>query len=86
MNIRAKFGVSSSKNSKKGQTDRHGYIDLAVDADQEYIHFMGSATPPSACYTHLHKGNRPFCNFFKVQGLIKLAVKLIIYLLLSTFL
>jgi len=25
-------------------------LDSAVDADQEYIHFMGSATPPSACY------------------------------------
>ena len=32
------------------QTDGHGYIDSAVDADQEYIYFMGSETPPSACY------------------------------------
>jgi len=30
--------------------DGHGYIDLAVDADQESIFFMGSVTPPSACY------------------------------------
>jgi len=28
--------------TQKG-TDGHGYIDSAVDADQEYIYFMGSA-------------------------------------------
>jgi len=44
---------------KRG-TDGHGYIDSAVYADQEYIKFMGSATPPSVCYTHFHKRNRPF--------------------------
>jgi len=33
------------------QTDGHGYIDSAVDDDQEHINFMGSATPPTACYT-----------------------------------
>jgi len=50
----------------KQRTDRHidghDYIHLAVYADQEYIHFMGSATPSSACYTHLHKSNKPFCT------------------------
>jgi len=51
------------------RTDRqiggHDYIDSAVDADQELIYFMGSATPPSTCYTHLHKRNKPFCTFLK---------------------
>jgi len=30
-------------------------------------HFIGSATPPSACYAHyfLHKLNRPICTFSK---------------------
>jgi len=28
-----------------GQTSGHNYIDLASDADQEYIYFMGSFTP-----------------------------------------
>jgi len=32
-----------------------------------YIHFMGSATHPSACYGHLHKLNRPFCTVFKYK-------------------
>jgi len=32
------------------QTDEHRYVDSAVDADQKYIYFMWSATPPSACY------------------------------------
>jgi len=32
--------------------EEHGYNDSAVDADQEYIYFMGSATPPSAYYGH----------------------------------
>jgi len=27
----------------------HGWIDSASDPDQEYIHFMGSETHPSAC-------------------------------------
>jgi len=31
------------------QTDGHGYVDSAGDADQEYIYFLRSATPPSAC-------------------------------------
>jgi len=60
---------------KKGQTDGYtdgrtngyGYIDSAVDADQEYIYFMGSATHPSACYAHLHKRNSPICTFFKYR-------------------
>jgi len=33
-----------------GQADGYVYIDSAVDADQGYMYFMGSATPPSACY------------------------------------
>jgi len=28
-------------------------IESAVDADQEYIYSLESATPPSACYAHL---------------------------------
>jgi len=35
------------------QADGHCYIDSAIDADQEYIYFMGSATPPSACYAKI---------------------------------
>jgi len=62
MNLHAKFGVSSSYSlwdldiKRDRRTDRqaegHGYIDSAVDADQAYIYFMGSVTPPSACYAH----------------------------------
>lgn len=36
------------------QNNGHGYIDLAVHADKEYIHMyidiLGFATPSSACY------------------------------------
>jgi len=43
------------------QTDGHGYIDSASDADQEYVSFMGSATPSSASFAHFlyHKLNIP---------------------------
>jgi len=34
------------------KTDGHRYIDSAIDADEEYIYFIGSATPSSACYAH----------------------------------
>jgi len=47
------------------RTDGYGYIDSAVDADQEYIYFMGSATPPSSCYAHFFCTNviDPFVLF-----------------------
>jgi len=48
--------VSEIKEIKNG-TDGHGYIDATVDVDQKYIYFMGSVTPPSTCYAHLHKRN-----------------------------
>jgi len=75
MNLHAKFDVFSSYSLRDlgdtKRTDRrkhgHGYIDSASDAVQEYIYFMGSATAPSACYTHLHKLNRPFCTFYKYR-------------------
>jgi len=45
-----------------GQTDKwtveYGYIDSAVDTDQEYIYFMGSEMAPS-------KNNILFYLFFK---------------------
>jgi len=72
MNQHATFGVSSSYSlwdlgdtKRDRQTDGHGYINSAVDADQEYIYFMASATPSSACYAHLHICNRPICTFLK---------------------
>lgn len=33
------------------RTDR-AISTFAVDADKEYMHDVGSATPPSACYVH----------------------------------
>jgi len=80
MNVHAKFGVASSHSlwdlgtqKRNRQIDGHGYIDSAVDAEQEYIYFMGSAMPPSSCYAHSHKRNRPFFTFLKyrVQKLFK---------------
>jgi len=47
-----------------GQTDGHGLIDSAVDPDQEYISFWGSATRPSACYIHSAKHIIPFFAHF----------------------
>ena len=32
------------------RTDGHRQIDFSCHADQEYIYFAGSATPPSPCY------------------------------------
>jgi len=29
--------------------------------------FMGSTTPPSDCYVHLHKHIRPICTFLKYR-------------------
>lgn len=34
-----------------------GYIDSIVDADYEYIYFVGSATSPSACYIYKYSVN-----------------------------
>lgn len=28
------------------------YIDSAIDADKEYMYFVGSGTPPTVCYIH----------------------------------
>jgi len=50
-----------------GQTDGHGYIDSAIDADQEYMYSMATATAPSACYPlFFHKLNRPFVLFYSI--------------------
>lgn len=33
-----------------GRTNSNAYRDSTVDADSDYIYFVGSAAPPSVCY------------------------------------
>jgi len=42
--------------------------DSASDPDQEYIHFMGSETLPSACYILSNESSIPF--YSSVTGII----------------
>ena len=37
--------------------DGHGFIDSPVDADREYIYFIGSEMLPSSCYIHFNMYN-----------------------------
>jgi len=43
-----------------------GKIDSASGPDQEYIHFMGSETLPSACYILFDESSIPF--YFSSNG------------------
>ena len=44
-----------------GRTDRQQrYINSAIDADQEYIYFIGSNLIIFGCYKRLHKFNMLF--------------------------
>lgn len=50
------------------QTDRqtvgHGYIDSAIDADQEYMYFVGSMMLPFPCYILCKEHNIPLYLLF----------------------
>jgi len=48
-----------TQNGTDRRTDVPDYI------NEEFIYFIGPATPPSACYSRLHKRNRRFCTFLK---------------------
>jgi len=50
------------KKGTDGQIDGHGHIDSAVDADQEYIYFVGSVRPPSMRYKFRDKIIIPFAR------------------------
>lgn len=47
------YVVFEQSNSDR-HTDGHGYIDTAVNADEEYKYFMGSEAIPFPCYIHSH--------------------------------
>jgi len=47
------------------RTGGHGQIDLAIDADQEYLSVIWSETLPSACYILFNESSLPFYSTSK---------------------